>query len=263
MASHVRQVDDRGGCAGSRLLLAPERRGPVWRVVLQGLPAEDGHRLPEARSAVDDDGVDERRFPDPIGRDHQPLEPGVAHPLGDRQHAAAGPYAAPEGELAEHGEALQALERDLPARREHATGDREVEAGAGLAEGRRRQVDRHALVREREAGVVDRGPHALPGLAHRLVAEPDDGEARQARAEVDLDGDAARLQAGEGEGADVGDHWRDARPGLRHERRRGCRGTRAADARKCAVGQAAEIVREGVAKPRRRCAESVQERVVP
>ena len=52
-------------------------------------------------------------------------------------------------------------------------------AGADLAQVRRREVDRDPLAREHEAGVRDRRADALARLAHRLVGEPDDRERRQ------------------------------------------------------------------------------------
>ena len=52
--------------------------------------------------------------------------------------------------------------------------------------------------------------HALARLAHRGVAEADDRERRQAGAQVDLDGDAARVEAVDREGGDAGEHDGDA-----------------------------------------------------
>ena len=69
-----------------------------------------------------------------------------------------------------------------------------------------REVDRDAALREREAGVEDRAADALARLAHRAVAEADDRERRQALADVDLDGDAPRFDAVDGERGDLGEH---------------------------------------------------------
>jgi hypothetical protein len=54
---------------------------------------------------------------------------------------------------------------------------------------------------------------ALARLAHGAVAEADDREAGQPGAQVDLDRDAARVEARDGEGGDVGEHGRHARRG--------------------------------------------------
>ena len=44
-----------------------------------------------------------------------------------------------------------------------------------------------------ELGVIQRGAHAILGLAHLGVGQPDDGERRQARPEMNLDGHFGRI----------------------------------------------------------------------
>src|SRR5919199_1370441 len=78
-----------------------------------------------------------------------------------------------------------------PAGREHRAGDGQVEPGPRLAQVRGREVDGQPLGRELEPGVEDGRAHALARLPHGAVPEADDGEARQARAQGDLDRDAA------------------------------------------------------------------------
>ena len=56
-----------------------------------------------------------------------------------------------------------------------------------------------------EARVLDGGAHALARLLHLGVGEPDDGEGRQAAAEVHLDGDFRRIRAGEGAAPEDGE----------------------------------------------------------
>jgi hypothetical protein len=89
--------------------------------------------------------------------------------------------------------------------------DRQVEARAALAQRRGGEVHRHALEREREPRVQDRRADTLARLAHRPVGEADDGEVREAGADVDLDSDAARLEAVDRERGDAGEHARHAR----------------------------------------------------
>ena len=57
-----------------------------------------------------------------------------------------------------------------------------------------------------EARVQDRRADAVARLAHRGVAEPDDRERRQARADVDLDPHLARIDPVDGERRDAGEH---------------------------------------------------------
>jgi hypothetical protein len=48
--------------------------------------------------------------------------------------------------------------------------------------------------------------HALARLAHGGIAAADDGEAREAGAEIDLDGDPPRGETVDGEGGEAGEH---------------------------------------------------------
>src|SRR4029079_9279233 len=75
------------------------------------------------------------------------------------------------------------------------------------------EVDGEASRGELETRVQDRRVDALSRLADGAIAEPDDREVRQAGADVDLDGDEARVEPRDGEGGDVGEHGRQARGG--------------------------------------------------
>ena len=148
----------------------------------------------------------------PLQRDDEPRQPRSRGALRHRQRAAAGTDLSPEAELAEDGVALERVGRDVTAGGEDRARDGEVEARAGLAQRRRRQVDGQTLEGELEAGVEDRRAHALACLPHRAVAQADDGEGRQSGAHVDLHGDAPRLETIDGEGGDASEHGRHARP---------------------------------------------------
>jgi len=187
----------------------------------------------EVDGAVHRQALDERRLGRSSGGDDQPVEADVPHAFGDGQHAAAGSQLAAERQLPEHREACQSFVRHLTTRGQDAAGDRQVEAGSGLAQGRRREIDGHAFGGELEAGVLDRRPYPLARLAHGAIAQADDREGRQARAEIDLDGHAARLEPVEGEGVDVGDHLADGKCDPRVGRRRTCHDIAQGAARKC------------------------------
>ena len=70
-----------------------------------------------------------------------------------------------EAELADEADALTVPSGNVVARDEKPDGDREIEARAHLAQRRRREVHRDALVGPLEAGAHERGSHrsSLPG----------------------------------------------------------------------------------------------------
>ena len=156
--------------------------------------------------SADGDHVDDRRLLDALPRDDHAFEAGAQNALGDSERPVAGTQPAVEAELAEHGQPLQRLGRHLFARREDADRDRQIEAGAVLAQVGRREVHRDAALRELEARVGDRSAHALARLAHRSIPESDDRERRQSLTYVDLDRDASGFDAVDGEGGDLGEH---------------------------------------------------------
>jgi hypothetical protein len=95
----------------------------------------------------------------------------------------------------------QALGRELTRGREHREGDRQVEAGALLAERCRRQVHGDPAVDGPfERGRDDPAPHPVLRLLTRAVREADDRERRLLPgAQMSLDLDAAGLEADERE----------------------------------------------------------------
>ena len=150
--------------------------------------------------------VDERGLGARSRGTDEPVEPARAAPSATASAPRHGRTSPPSDELAEDRERSSASAGIWPLGREDRARDREVEAGAGLAQVRGREVDRDAALRELEARVQDRRLHALARLAHGAVAEPDDREGGQAGAQVDLDGDAPRVEAVDREGGDAGEH---------------------------------------------------------
>jgi hypothetical protein len=75
--------------------------------------------------------------------------------------------------------------------------DRQVQAGAALAQRRRRQVDRDTALGKALAGRCDRGPDAQRALAHSRFGKSDDVDPRQHRADADLDFDLDSVDPGE------------------------------------------------------------------
>ena len=170
--------------------------------------AQDAGQVSEGLDARDVDAVHELCLGHAVERHDEPLEPGPPGALGHGERAAARADLAVEGELAEDRKALQRLGGDVARGGQDRAGDREVEAGPRLAQRRGREVDGDAAQREVEPGVEDGRAHALARLAYGAVGEPDDREAGQAGAHVDLHGDAPRLEAVDGEGDHAGEHGR-------------------------------------------------------
>ena len=139
----------------------------------------------------------ERRLASRVGGAQQTLgtEPPCA--LGDGEDAADPAQPAVERELADRSGALERAARKLLRRGEQRKRDREVEAGALLAQLGRREIDRDPSGREGQLGGRDAAPHALPRLLAGAVGEADDREARQAVADVRLHVDPARLEPDE------------------------------------------------------------------
>src|SRR5439155_7126983 len=131
---------------------------------------------------------DQRRLGGVLDGDEEPLVPVAPGAEGDRERAAHGTEPAAERELAAYRRALERFSRDLAARRQHADGEREVEARARLAQMRGREVGGDALRGELEPGVEQRRPYALARFPYGWIGQAHDGERRQAAAQVDLDG---------------------------------------------------------------------------
>ena len=106
--------------------------------------------------------------------------------LGHRQGTWDRPDPAVESELAGEHISIDDPARELPGGREERGGDRQIKARPGLAQVGRREVDRDPLLRIAKARVDQRRADPLPRLPDRRVRQPDDGERRQARADVDL-----------------------------------------------------------------------------
>ena len=96
-------------------------------------------------------------------------------------------------------------------RREHGEGDRQVEAGALLSQGRGRKVHGDPVARPLQLGCDDAGAHTVLRLLARAVGEPDDGEAGQATLDARLDLHPSRVESDESVGDRAREHMADAR----------------------------------------------------
>ena len=183
------------------------RRLPVRRLERRrlALAAQVGGGLGEVAKR---DGLDacERRLGCRPGGAEQPLEPALAGAFRGREHATHRPHAAVERQLADGRVPMQPLARDLVRRREHREGDGQVEAGAFLAQARRREVHRDPVPRPLETCRSHARPHAMLRLLARAVGEADDREAGQAALDVRLHLHASRVETDESVGDRAREH---------------------------------------------------------
>ena len=200
LAPHVPEIDVVGRRLREELIGVGASPGDRVLVV------EERRRLREGGHRVDGEGLEERGLRGVADREQTSIEARVTRPERHRQHAAHGADRPVQRELPHHEEARQAVGLDRTRRGQEPQRDGQVEADALFPKVRRREVHGHALERKREAGVPDRGADALPTLTHRRIREPDRGERGQPLADIDLDADQGRVDAGEAGRDDPGQH---------------------------------------------------------
>ena len=137
MSAHVGEVDVTG--LGRR----DGRRG-IGRRRRRRLATQHRGDLLQARGPEDLKAVDQARLAHVRARDDESGQAGPCRALGHREHAAYRPYLAAERQLAEDRHALERLGGQLAGRRQHAAGDRQVEAGSRLTQRSRSEVDGQA-----------------------------------------------------------------------------------------------------------------------
>ncbi len=186
LAADIREI----GNAGEHLEVVLGRRR-LRRLVLA---AEIRDRLAEMPHS---DRLDarERDLRRRLAGTDETRQPGPPGTLGRDQRAGHGPQAAVETELAERRMSGEALDRHLVRGGEQRECDREIEARALLAEGRRRKVDRDPRARPAQLGRGDAGADARLRLLARAIRQADDGERRHAVLDVRLDLDPAWIDS--------------------------------------------------------------------
>ena len=116
-----------------------------------------------------------------------------------RQGAAHRPQLARQRQFAREFPARQPRAVNLPAGRQNAQCDGQVEPARILGQIGGRQVDGDALVvRERQAAVEQRRAHAFARLFHLHIGQADQGEAGQAVGQMHFNGDGWRGKAQQG-----------------------------------------------------------------
>jgi hypothetical protein len=150
----------------------------------------------QAFRRMDHGALDQRRLARAVDGQHE------CAPVADRaqrhgERAAHGAQLAGERELARKLVAFQALARDLARGGENTERDRKIEASALLRELGWREIDRDAPGGKSEVAVHQGRAHPFPALTNLRVRETHDREARQAVAEMNLDGHVRGVEPGE------------------------------------------------------------------
>jgi hypothetical protein len=145
---------------------------------------------------VQRNGLDsgQRRLRRAVRRTQESREPGLPGALGGREHSTDRPKPPVERELADRRVPAQRLGRQLPRRREHRQGDRQIEPRALLTQLGGRKVDRDPPHRPLELGRRDPGANAFLRLLAGAIGEADDRERRHTELQVGLDLDAAGVE---------------------------------------------------------------------
>ena len=176
-----------------------------------GFALEAAAQLGEVGGGADVDAGDERGFGGVGGGDDDRGDAGAGEDVDEREGAGDGPDRSVEAELAEDADAVEHPGGELLVGERDPEPDRELEAGAGLAQAAGREVHRDALGRPRELRVRERGPDPLARLADRGVGQADDLVARQPAADVDLDRDEMPVDPDERGAGDGCEHRRPPR----------------------------------------------------
>ncbi len=197
LAPHIGQVRRSGDAAGAP---AGRRAAGPGR-----LATEDGHQIGQRGRTADLRAPDQGGLPDVAERHH---EAERTCSIGQGDHAADVAQRAVEPEFATEGHALGAARAQLAGRHEQPHRDREVEAGAALADTGGRQIDGHPPQGPRETAREHGGAHPVPRLTHGGIGEPDDGETGEAVGDMDLDRDGTPEGTVQRRGLYAGQHGR-------------------------------------------------------
>ena len=215
LAAHLRQV--RGGRAGDHraTVTGNSLRGGDWvgdrhpwhRDERSTRPpsAHGDRRLRQGGRADDLDAVHESGLVDRRDGHDDPADPLPCDRGDHRQDARDRADLSAQPELPDQGDG-RTVRADLLRAEEDAHRHREVQGRPGLAQLRRREIDRDAAGRKDEPGVADRAADPFAGLLDRRVGEPDDREARQPRGHIHLDPDEPAVEAMERGGRNDSQH---------------------------------------------------------
>ena len=175
----------------------------------RGVAPEGDEQLVEGGDRPHDRLGDGGRLGVGLGRDDHGAHAGLAGEDGHHRHQPWHRADPPvEAQLADEGQPVGGLAGHDLGRDRHADGDGDVEAAAQLLEARRREVDRDPLgvAGPRRSGGGEGDPDAVQALAAGGVGLADQGDAREAGGDVDLDEHGAAPGPLHGGGVDASEH---------------------------------------------------------
>ena len=169
---------------------------------------EEGHGLSQARHGNHLDAFHHGGFGRAGGRHHEAGEPLLARGgHRHRQRPAGRPRRAVEGQLSDHGVAIEPVGHHLPATGQQAQGNRQVERRGLLRQFRRGEVDHHPIIRPQEARVHHRPLDAVRAFLDRRLGKSDQNRfGKCAGRDVHLHLDRHRLDADQRKRAKLGEH---------------------------------------------------------
>ena len=144
---------------------------PPFRAVA----VNDGDRRLQRVHRVELDSVHECGFFGVARRHDEARESGVARAEHHRQNAADGAERSVQRQFSEREKALQRVAVHRLIDRHERERDGKVECGTLLANVGGRKINQQTPRGIGEAGVCDRGAHALASVGKRPVRQPDDG----------------------------------------------------------------------------------------
>ena len=141
-------------------------------------PFQKSDRFAQVADRNDLQTVHHRRFRRIFHRHQQsraalgPRTPGDGQDAFDRAHHAG------QGQFTHHDKIVQLIGLKLVAGRQHADGNREIEARAFLFHVSGREIDRGAAHEKLETGIGQSRADAVLRFLHRRIRQPDDGDDR-------------------------------------------------------------------------------------
>ncbi len=137
------------------------------------LTAEKAHGAVQRVYAIHRHALDERRF---LGGDRGQEHAALLQRAGEPRHcqrATDRPGRPGETEFARDQPVAEIVSLELLRRGEDAERDRQIVKRPFLAQITRREIDRGARARRAKAAVGERGEHAVAGLLHGGIGQPD------------------------------------------------------------------------------------------
>ena len=171
-------------------------------------PSQEPDHLPDRFRADDLEIVHERGLGRVRRRDDHASQSRARRGDRHRQHAWGRDQPASERQLTGERPRFEPRRGHLRGGREHPHRDRQVQAGALLAERPRREVHDDATERPCKARALDRRSDPIARILHARAGQPGQDERRESATDVRLDGDEMAADADHGDAVDASVHGR-------------------------------------------------------